>query len=200
MEIKHNHKLILEIRKRLKNFRKPKSNKGLFNELVFCILVANTNLEKTYFIWEKLKNKFYKLSLKELRKKLKKSGYRFYNKRAEYIYEAKCKIKELNKILKLKDEKYIRDWLAKNIKGLGYKEASHFLRNLGYKNFAILDRHILRFLYKNKIIKEIPKTLTRKKYIEIEEKLRKIANKNKLNLAELDFLIFYIQTSKFPIK
>ncbi|GAJ17855.1 unnamed protein product, partial [marine sediment metagenome] len=34
------------------------------------------------------------------------------------------------------DEIKLREWVVKNFKGLGYKEASHFLRNIGYKNFA----------------------------------------------------------------
>ena len=66
--------------------------------------------------------------------------------------------------------KELREFLVKNVKGYGYKEASHFLRNTGYKDVAILDRHILKNLNKYKVIKEIPTSLTPKKYCEIEDK------------------------------
>ena len=76
---------------------------------------------------------------------------------------------------KNKNEYEKREWLVKNIKGIGYKEASHFLRNIGYKNIAIIDFHILDLLVKNNLLKEKPKTLTKGKYLEIENILRKLA-------------------------
>jgi len=103
------------------------------------------------------------------------------------------------KVKKLPDF-YLREWLVKNLKGIGYKEASHFLRNIGYKNFAILDRHVLKFLFKNKMIEKIPTNLTKTKYLSIENKLKKLADKFNITLAELDFFIFYSETGSFPQK
>jgi len=77
---------------------------------------------------------------------------------------------------------------VENIKGLGFKEASHFLRNIGYKNIAIIDFHIIDLLVKYKII-ETPKTMTSKNYLEIEEILNKIAKKTSINLGELDLYL-----------
>ena len=65
-----------------------------------------------------------------------------------------------------------RDYLVKNIKGLGLKEASHILRNIGFRNYAILDRHILKNLKKHNVITNIPQTLTPKTYFEIENKFK----------------------------
>jgi len=87
------------------------------------------------------------------------------------------------------------EWLVKNISGIGYKEASHFLRNIGFTNLAIVDFHILNLLARHGLI-EKPKTLTRKKYLEIEEVLRAIAEKLDLNLAELDLYLWYMETGK----
>ena len=83
--------------------------------------------------------------------KFKELGYRFPNIRAKYITEAIDFKEELENIIR-SQETDIRDWLVKNIKGLGYKEASHFLRNIGYKNYAIVDFHILDLLVKYKLI------------------------------------------------
>ena len=69
-----------------------------------------------------------------------------------------------------------RDWLVKEkrIKGLGYKEASHYLRNIGYRGYAILDKHILRSLAELGIIADPQPPNTRAKYLLIEEKLKSL--------------------------
>lgn len=194
----HIEKKIEEIEKNRKFF----SRDDIFKELCFCILVANNNLERTLEIWKKLGNDFLNLPKNSLRRKLKYLGYRFYNIRAKYIIEARKKINDLENILKVKEPKEIREWLVKNIKGIGWKEASHFLRNLGYKDFAILDRHVLRILKENEIIEDVPKTLTKRKYLEIEEKLKTLAKelsnilKKEITLVELDFILFYLDARK----
>ena len=157
---------------KLQEFKKNTSlnDRERFNELCFCILVAGSNLEQTKKTWQENKDHFLTLNHKELRKKLKKSGCRF-NHRAIYIVEARKTIKKVN--FNEKNPFILREQLVKNIKGFGMKEASHFLRNLGYENFAILDTHVLKTLKRNRIINKIPKTLTKKKYLEIEGILKK---------------------------
>jgi N-glycosylase/DNA lyase len=186
----------------LKVFEKNRnlSKEEKFIELCFCILVANSSMEKTFKIWKAIGNDFLKLSKEELSKRLKELGYRFYNKRAEYIVEARNKVDLLEEILKFDNEIEIRERLVENFKGIGWKEASHFLRNLGYKNFAIIDRHVLKTLKEFGVIEKIPKYLNKKTYLEIEHKLRELANKLKISLAELDFYLFYLSSGKLPIK
>jgi N-glycosylase/DNA lyase len=186
----------------LKAFEKNRnlSKEEKFIELCFCILVANSSMEKTFNIWKAIGNDFLKLSKEQLSKRLKELGYRFYNKRAEYIVEARNKVDLLEEILKSDNEIEIREKLVENFKGIGWKEASHFLRNLGYKNFAIIDRHVLKTLKEFGVIEKIPKYLNKKTYLEIENKLRELANKLKISLAELDFYLFYLSSGKLPIK
>lgn len=195
-EIKHlKQKIGRDVSYKLKKIGNVKSKEKIFLELCFCILVANCSVKKVLEIWKKVGKGFY-LPEKSLRKKLKKLGYRFYNKRANYIVLARKSIKEICIILKSKNEEEIRSWLVKNIKGIGWKEASHFLRNLGFKNFAILDRHVLKVLKRFKIINKIPKSLSKKEYIKIEKILKKIADKINISLAELDLYLFYLNTEK----
>src|SRR5439155_1300502 len=83
----------------------------------------------------------------------------------------------------------------KHVMGLGYKEASHFLRNIGLgEEFAILDRHILRNLARLKVIPEVPASITKKRYLEIEEKLRRFAADISIPMAELDLLFWSKET------
>lgn len=198
-------KLISEIKKlrptiktlvngRIKEFESigSSSTNRIFNELCFCILTANFNAKRGIEIQNKIKNGFCNLSKENLSIRLKEEGYRFPNTRADYIVKAR---EFKNKLRLLNNQSESREWLANNIKGLGYKESSHFLRNIGKKDFAIIDFHIIDLLEKFKVIKS-PKTLTKAKYLEIEDKLRQIAEKSKLSLAELDLYLWYMETGK----
>ena len=86
--------------------------------------------------------------------------------------------------------------LLEKVDGIGYKEASHFLRNVGFDGAAILDRHILTLMREYKLIEHVPETLTRRRYLEIEEKLRELAGKVDLSLAELDLYLWYMKTGE----
>ena len=163
-----------------------KSKREIFKELCFCILTANYTASGGIKIQEAVGSGFLTLSEKQLAKRLKEFGHRFPNARAKYIVEARKKLSDL---------KFDRDWLVENIKGIGMKEASHFLRNIGFDNYAIIDFHIIDILVRNNLI-EKPKTLTRKRYLEIEKVLKKLAKKLKLTLAELDLYLWYLETGK----
>lgn len=171
------------------------SKETIFNELCFCILTANFNAKKSTEIQKMLEKDFLILPLEKLSKKLKNLGHRYPNKRAEYIVDARKNLKKLIEILYNKNKSDIekREWIIKNIKGLGYKEASHFLRNIGYKNLAIIDFHILDLLSRYNLI-EKPKTLSKKEYLKIENLLKKLARKLKLSLAKLDLYLWYLET------
>ncbi len=185
------------IRKRVKEFKKMKENynDSIFKEMCFCFLTANFNAEKSIKIQNEISDCFLTDNEQNLEKKLKEFGHRFPSARAKYICQSQsCKDLVEEKISKLKGEK-LREWIVKNIKGLGYKEASHFLRNIGYENYAIVDFHIIDLLVKYDLIKR-PKTITKKKYIEIERVLKGIAKEANLNLAELDLYLWYMETRK----
>ncbi len=186
------------IKKRIKEFEsfKNKDSKEWFLELCFCILTANSSANLGITAQKEIGYGFLFWSREKLEKKLKELGHRFYRKRAEYIVLARRYAENLKEIVEnFKCERKAREWLVKNIKGIGYKEASHFLRNVGYKNVAIIDRHILNVLSENGIIKK-PKTLTKRRYLEIEKKLEEIAERVNLSLAELDLYLWYMKTRK----
>jgi N-glycosylase/DNA lyase len=185
------------ISEKIKEFEEAGKQKEdrVFSELCFCLLTANFQAEKCIRIQQESGRDFLHLPEKELAQKLKQAGHRFWPQRANRIVEARdCKTELCSLVMKT-DGKEMRDWLVKNIKGLGMKESSHFLRNIGYKDVAIIDFHILDLLAEEKLI-EKPKTITPKKYLEIEKTLRKLSEKVNLNLAELDLFLWYIETGK----
>lgn len=184
------------IYRRIKEFKKKnRSNEELFKELCFCILTANYNAERAIKIQNEIGDCFLTDSGEELAIKLANYGHRFPNSRAAYIIDARRFKDKLKEIINCNDKKAIREWFVNNIKGIGYKEASHFLRNVGFEDFAIIDFHIIDILAKYKII-ERPKCLSKRKYLEIEEILKRIADRTNLSLAELDLYLWYMETGK----
>lgn len=193
------------VNERIKEFESiDKTNSdALFSELCFCMLTANFQAEKSIKIQRELCNEFSTLPEEELAKKLKNLGHRFPPQRAEFIVKAREHKNILTEIIKNKNEQEIRNWLTekingeKRVKGLGMKESSHFLRNIGFKNLAIIDFHIIDLLVSEGLIeKPNSKSPTKNKYLEIEQVLKEIAEKSGLNLAELDLYLWYIETGK----
>jgi N-glycosylase/DNA lyase len=198
VNIKKNREVRETINFRIQEFQKitGKSTNEILKELCFCILTANFNAEKSIKIQEEIDDGLLTFSESELAKELKKSGHRFPNIRAKYIVEARMHEESINRIiLSPGDEQEQRDWLAKNIKGIGYKEASHFLRNIGFTDLAIIDFHIIDLLTRLELIQK-PKNLGKKKYLEIEKLLRNASIKLNMNLAELDLYMWYAETGK----
>ena len=195
-KLKHS-RIQLKIQKRIQDFKNVNtlSAEELFQELCFCILTANFNAERSIHIHKQIHNCFCTDTKEMLSKKLRQQGYRFPNTRAIYIIDSVSKKDTLPIIIQTLKRDERRTWLAQNIKGLGYKEASHFLRNIGFDDYAIIDSHILDLLERYNLIKQ-PKTLTKKKYIEIENLLHKIAQQMHLSLAELDLYLWYLETGK----
>ena len=107
------------------------SNDKWFSELCFCILTANFNAKGAIKIQENLFFNFAVLPQNELEKQLRQFGHRFPNKRAEFIFEAQRYSNNIKTIITSLNEQDARAWLVKNIKGIGMKEASHFLRYVG---------------------------------------------------------------------
>ncbi|MCF7800054.1 N-glycosylase/DNA lyase [Candidatus Babeliales bacterium] len=187
-----------QIEAQLKYFNELNKSDNLtwFSELCFCLLTANSKAQTAINIQTEINGiGFVKKTQTEIAYTIKKHGHRFHNIKTKYIFLAREFI-EIKDIVK-KIEKNIgifeaRNFLVSNIKGLGYKESSHFLRNVGYHDFAIIDRHILRFLHQNNFIKEIPKTITSKKYLEFENILKKF----EIPLDRLDLILWAHMTGK----
>ena len=197
-----------QIKGRLEDFKKLRegSNKDLFSELCFCILTPQSKAIYCDKAIKKLKrcNLLFNGSEQDIRNELR--GFaRFHNKKAAYLVSARNIVTDnrrfnIKRRLHKKDTLRTREWLVSNIKGLGYKEASHFLRNIGLgRDIAILDSHILKNLKKLGIIEKIPSSITKKNYINIESKMREFSKKINIPLEELD-LLFWSNETGFVFK
>jgi N-glycosylase/DNA lyase len=175
---------------------REKPSSELFKELCFCILCANFTAEGSIRIQNAVGDGFLNMPEKRLAQGLRALGHRFPDARARYIVEARRLKDSLKTIIaSFNNEQKLREWLIAEVKGIGPKEASHFLRNIGYTDFAILDFHIISVLVRYGLI-EKPRSLTNRRYLEIEKLLRHIARKANLNLAELDLYLWYMETGR----
>jgi len=170
----------------------------LFEELCFCIFTANTSAEMGLKAVDAVRDLLTDGTAEEMTEKLE-GIYRFNNLRPSYIVHTREYLKN-NFNFKLKDKiesmkdnlDELRNFFAFNpgIKGLSYKEASHFLRNIGFKGYAILDKHILNSLIEFNVIENIKTPLPAKQYPEIEKKMKMFSNEIEIPMDELDLLLW----------
>ncbi len=188
------------IKQRLNEFKEVsnKDDNAIFAELAFCLLTPQSNGHRCWDAIEKLRDSglLFSGNANQI-KKIIKTHARFHNTKARHIVSNRRLMDNVKDQLKnITDEKQTREWLVKNIRGFGYKEASHFLRNTGCQDVAILDRHILKNLVRYSAIESLPKSLTPKRYLEIEDKMKRFAEEIDIPFAELDLLFWSEETGE----
>ena len=192
------------IEKRIEEFKEvwKEGDERVFDEMVFCLFTPQSKAKVCWDTVQELKENDLLLEGEEDTISDEIKRVRFRNNKAGYVVEARDRFIENDKSIKGKisefdDQKEARKWIVDNVKGLGYKEASHFLRNIGKgENLAILDRHILRNLVSLEIIDEIPKTLTKKRYLDIEKKMEEFSDEIGIPLGHLDLVLWYKETGE----
>lgn len=191
-----------DIKKRLEEFRQTWNNgdnRAIFIELSFCVLTPQSKALNAWSAITKLieNQLLFKGNAEEISEYL--NVVRFKNTKAlnlvklrEEMIDDKGNFLTKDLFGSMKDSFERREWIVKNVKGMGWKEASHFLRNVGFgEDLAILDRHILRNMQRLNIIDEIPKTITPKAYLEMEAKLREYVKTIDIPMDEMDLLLWY---------
>ncbi|MDY6969268.1 MAG: N-glycosylase/DNA lyase [Spirochaetota bacterium] len=195
-----------EIEERISEFERLwcyASDEDIFAELLFCILTPQSRATSCWLVVENLikKDLLTKGCSQEICREL--NIVRFKNRKTEYILAAREQFIQSG-IIRIKsilddfsDVFSKREYLVKNVKGFGYKEASHFLRNIGFgRDIAILDRHILKNLKNQDVIGEAPASISRKLYLNIENSMRGFALEIDIPLDHLDLLFWYIEVGK----
>ncbi len=200
-------KIAKDIDKRLKEFKeiwKNGSDEDIHAELSFCILTPQSKARNAWKAITTLRAD----GVLFIGDAQTISDYlnivRFKNNKAKYLVELREQMKnEKGEIItkqffnSLPSTFEKREWIVKNIKGMSYKEAGHFLRNVGFgEDVAILDRHVLKNLVKLEVISEIPKTITPKLYLEIEEKLRVYCKEVGIGMDQIDLLLWYLEAGE----
>ncbi|MGH9841362.1 MAG: N-glycosylase/DNA lyase [Blastocatellia bacterium] len=195
------------IRARLAEFeaiKREADDARLFEELVYCIFTAGASARMGLNAVERVRPHLLKAGHPRLNRLLV-GAHRFPNARSGYVVHTRnylrrdCEMRLRERLDSFgSDADARRDYFARNagIKGIGYKEASHFLRNIGYRGYAILDKHILRTLREFDVIDSPNPPTTKKKYLAVEEDMRKFAREITINFDELDLLLWSNKTGE----
>ncbi|MFN4180511.1 MAG: N-glycosylase/DNA lyase [Armatimonadota bacterium] len=186
--------------RRLEEFRKTweKGDEAIFEELVFCILTAGASALMGLKGVEALRPVLWTATVDEVAQRIRFHLYP--SARAQYIVAAREIVQnEMNGQLK----NWIENWRGHNtrrdacvqkFKGIGYKEASHFLRNIGFRGYAILDKHILRSLHAFGVIDSDRPPSTRNRYLAIEQRYIAFAEHVRIDPDELDLTLWASRT------
>jgi N-glycosylase/DNA lyase len=197
-----------EIRQRLREFRKvwhAGSDARLWEEMVYCIFTAGASAKMGLRAVEAVRPLLKSGKPKAMTRALVAAGaHRFPNARPHYVVttrdylKASCAMRLRDQLERFQDPVERRDWLAseRRIKGLGYKESSHFLRNIGFKGYAILDKHIVRCLSELSVIDSPKPPATRSRYLETESRMQRFANDIGIDFDELDLLLWSMKTGE----
>lgn len=193
------------IRQRMKEFEETykSGDEAIFTELCFCILTAGSSAKAGIACIEAIKDIIFTGSASEIEKRIERK-HRYPKARAEYIVHTRNYLQrewnlQMRKLIESFDDKLaLRDFFAtnKDIKGIGYKEASHFLRNIGFKGYAILDIHIMRSLFEFGLVDSPKPPSTRSKYLMIEEKMKQFAAEIDIDFDDLDLLMWSNRTGE----
>lgn len=197
-----------EIRERLNEFDsvwQSGSDARLWEEMVYCIFTAGASAAMGLTAVCAVRPLLDRGSRTAITRALKKPpAYRFHNVRAAHIVATRAYLRRTvsmrlrEQLAGFEDAAERRDWLARNpeIKGLGYKEASHFLRNIGFKGYGILDKHIVRCLVELGIIHSAKPPTSRTRYLETEGRMKTFAEAVGIDFDELDLALWSMKTGK----
>lgn len=195
-----------EIRARLAEFRdvwRAGDDARLWEEMVYCIFTAGASARMGMSSVEAVRPLLRRGTEAELAGALT-SKHRYPNSRAGYIVVTReyltsdCRMRLRERLESFGDPAERRDWLARErgIKGLGYKESSHFLRNVGYGGYAILDKHICRSLAELGVAASPEPPSTRSRYLALEEAMRRFAREAAIDFDELDLVLWSMKTGE----
>jgi N-glycosylase/DNA lyase len=184
-----------EVKARLKEFAvngKKMSGKDKFVELCFCICTPQSKAVKVAQVINKANaTKLLSLDQESLASMLRQNT-RFHNNKSRHIVNARKYLAEFESLSK--DSLEAREFLVKNIKGIGYKESSHYLRNIGYRELCIVDRHIINLMNELGVFKDTKTPGTPKRYLEMEQQIKAYAKKYGYDVDELDLVLWSIKT------
>lgn len=180
-------------------FKQPKDDEEIFYQLCFCICSPQCTYDENMKSMNNLiAIDFYcrDVETDDIASQILSS--RFYRQKADRLQKAKRKFDAVliivREILDYCSHYNLREWLVDNIKGMGMKTSSMFLRNMGSEKLAVIDTHIIKFL--NDVLDEdITTPSSNKQYLELEKKVQNIAKEKGISTAVLDVLVWKYYTN-----
>ncbi len=192
--LEHYQAHIDTIRMRLEEFRAVPPSEYLY-ELLYCLLTPQSRAVHAAAVLSELRERGFPENRFDPTPHLRDPAHyiRFHNQKAARLLAVADRAEEIIQILcsEALTSAGKREWLVNNVKGLGWKEASHFLRNIGFLDLAIIDRHVLKHMLRCGAIARMPASVgTRRAYLELETRFAALAASLGMPLQELDLLFW----------
>ncbi|GBC68688.1 putative N-glycosylase/DNA lyase [archaeon HR01] len=198
--LKHYGERRREIEERLGEFARfdRRDRERVFNELAFCLCTPQTKAKSAFkaVCYLSESGLLWNGSKRQVAYILRRFGVRFHNVKAGHIVYNRRKVGQLIPLLDNVDGRVLREILVREVKGFGMKEASHFLRNIGYSDVAIIDRHILRWMKRLGYIRRLPRRIDSETYVELERRFFRMAGDMGLRGCILDMVLWSASTGE----
>jgi len=190
------------IRTRLEDFAAIPQEKW-FYELCYCLLTPQSKAANADQVVKQLQDMDFQHRGGEVVHLLRLPAQyiRFHNQKAQRLQIAREAWADWTALL-LDDQVPVRDRrdaLARAVNGFGLKEASHFMRNVGFRGLGIIDRHLLTYLVRTGIYAKPPQISTPKRYHLVERRFERFAALGGYDMDELD-LFFWSEMTGFILK
>ncbi|MDR1127120.1 MAG: N-glycosylase/DNA lyase [Treponema sp.] len=173
----------------------------VFREMCFCACTPQNNALKAWDAVCALDGLIENGATDRIATVLREYGVRFHRNKARYITANRDKFfpntrERIAAVLINKPVTAARNLLAEQVYGWGLKEASHFLRNIGFgKEICILDRHILRQLSLYGVFQQVTAaaSLTKKTYWDAEARMILFAESAGIPVDALDLVFWFAE-------
>ncbi|MFB6190224.1 MAG: DNA lyase [Candidatus Nanohaloarchaea archaeon] len=201
-----------EIESRLQEFEELRDadSERWFKELVFVILTSRSSAKDSWKAVEKLDelNLLEDGGEEEIAEVLAMEGVRYERSKSRYIVNNRRKLsrptlESTSGKLKLESRvdpenlEATRERLVDGLKGVGWKGASHFLRNIGYGNgFAIVSGRITSKLHELGVIESLEQPSGKEEYLEVEERMRGLSRELDIDIKALDLVLWAMETGE----
>jgi N-glycosylase/DNA lyase len=186
-----------KIIQRLEDFKNVPEDQ-YFYELLFCLLTPQSSAVHCNAAANALKDAGFRECDIDPEPYLAPSetGYvRFHKTKARRLLALKDSYADTHSALATySNDKELRSFLVKNVNGIGYKEASHFLRNIGRLDVTIIDRHIITNFIRLGILTDKPTSISPKRYLELEAAFEELAAITNIPVPALDLLLWSRET------
>jgi len=193
------------IRARLAEFEETyrRGDQAIFEELVFCIFTAGASARMGLKCIEAVRPVLLTGDRGAIESTIQRH-HLYPSARAAYVVHTRdylaglCGLRMRELIESVPGHYERRRFFAENkdVKGIGYKEASHFLRNIGFRGYAILDKHILRSLHEFGVLQSAAPPRNAKQYLEYEARMKQWADEIGIDFDELDLLLWSNRTGE----
>ncbi len=184
------------ILRRLDEFRRVPPEEYVM-ELCFCILTPQSRALHAELVMAELRERGFPEKEFDPTPHLRDPAHyiRFHNQKGERLRRIAADRERIGAILASDiPSAEQREWLTANVKGLGWKESSHLLRNIGHLDLAIIDRHILKHMVRCGVLEAVPKSIgTRKIYLDLERRFMELAASCGMHPQELDLLFWSLE-------